>query len=263
VVQHIRGCALALRLRILAVTALLLAPEYAWAALPAFRALGTFASGTTSCAPGLPAGHTANDILVLTVESDDTADVTANESYVSIGRSTSGTDVSFEVFVKRHDGSEVAPTVSSAVDHCHAWIAAYSGVTTGADFFEIGAFASTASLTITYTGITTETADALVLLLTAIGDNANDSENLTTYTNANLSSLTDRDDEAETTGTGGGLGFADGGNATADAIGDSTSAHDNAVDSVAVHLALYSIEPSAPTCTAGLNLPLLGVGGCP
>jgi hypothetical protein len=251
------------RLRTLAVIALLLAPEYAWAAIPAFRAVGTFTSGTTTCAAPLPSGHTTNDILVLLVESDDSANVTEDQGYTNLGKFTCSTTLGLTIFVKRHDGSEATSNISSCVDHCHCQIAAYSGVTTGADFYQLGTDTCQATTGMTYTAITTETNDALVLLLASLDDNATDAENVSGYTNANLSSLSDRGDQTDTTGNGGGVAFADGGLATAGSTGDSTATHDGAVGSTTIHLALYSIEPSAPTCTAGLNLPLLGVGGCP
>lgn len=210
-------------------------------ALPAFRALGTFASGTTSCSPGLPAGQAADDILVLIVECDDSETPNTPSGYTSLGSGNDALDVKLTVFVKRSVGAgESAPTVNGTTNHVHAWIGAYSGVENTGSPWLIGTFTNQQTATVTYAGVTTAFADALVLLLTAIGDNANDPENLSGYTNTNLSTLTDRDDEAETTGTGGGLGFADGGKASAGATGDSTCTHDNAVGSVSVHLALYS-----------------------
>ena len=219
-------------------------------AIPAFRALGAFASGPTSCTPGLPAGHTTDDILVLIVECAAAETPNTPAEWTSLGSATSGTDVKLTVFIKRHDGSETAPTVDGTSNHVHAWIGAYSGVENTGSPWLLGSFTAQATSTVTYTGLTTEFADALVLLLTAIGDNANDPENLSGYTNANLSDLTDRDDEAETTGTGGGLGFADGGKASAGATGNSTCTHDNAVDAVSVHLALYSSTVSLPPLSA-------------
>lgn len=251
-------------LRRLALAAVVLSvPEFAHAAIPAFRSAGALAFGTTTAAPALPAGHTTNDILVMLVESDDSATVAEDQGYTNLGESICGTSSGLTIFIKRHDGSETAPAVSGCVDHCQARIGAWSGVTTGADFFELGAATNQTTAAMTYPAITTETADALVLLITGLDDNANDTSNVSGYTNANLSSITERWDQTDTTGGGGGHAVADGGNATADNIGASTATHDTLVCSITLHMALYSIEPSPPSCTAGLNLPLLGVGGCP
>jgi hypothetical protein len=92
---------------------------------------------------------------------------------------------------------------------------------------------------VVYPGITTDVDDALVLLLTAISDNANDSENLSGYANAGLASTAEHFDQAETQGSGGGLGVASGVKTSAGGTGDSTATHDNAVDAVSVHLAIY------------------------
>jgi hypothetical protein len=251
-------------LRFLALAVLIFSiPECAHAAIPAYREKGALAIGTTTSAPVLPVGHTTNDILVLLVESDDSATVAEDQGYTNLGETICGTTSGLTIFIKRHDGSESNPAVSGCVDHCQARIAAYSGVTTGADYYQLGGATTQTTAAVAYSAITTETADALVLLITGLDDNANDLTNMSAYTNANLSSITARWDETETTGNGGGHALADGGNATADNIGASSATHDSLVCAISLHLALYSIEPSAPTCTAGLNLPLLGVGGCP
>jgi hypothetical protein len=99
----------------------------------AFRALGTtskVASGNLA-AVGLPAGHVANDILVLFTSQQDNV-VCSVTGWTRISGVNNSTNCRQEIWVKRDNGSESAPTVTHASGGVtNAVIAAYSGVDSG------------------------------------------------------------------------------------------------------------------------------------
>lgn len=216
-------------------------------AAPSVRSVGTFASGTTSCTPGLPSGWQQNDFFVLIAECDDSETPNNPSGYTFVDSGNDATDVKLSVWVRRATASESAPTVDGTSNHVHAVMAAVQGADTAGSPYALGGFTDNSGVGAggVFAGMTTSVDDALVLMLSAIGDNANDAENLSAYANSNLTSVTEHFDQAETTGTGGGLGIASGVKASAGGTGNSTATHDNAVGWMTVHLAIY--PASGPT----------------
>ncbi len=98
----------------------------------AFRAAGTKATATSgNVSPGLPAGHVANDILILVVASRD--NVTHSVSgYTQLRTQTNnGLILTSSIWWKRDGGSESAPTVThTSGSLIIAQISAYSGAIT-------------------------------------------------------------------------------------------------------------------------------------
>ena len=113
--------------------------------LPSVVAVGTSATGTGDITPGLPAGHTTNDILLLFVQSNNQA-ATAPAGYTKLGPSLGiGTAAAagatrLTVFWKRDGGSETDPTVTDTGDHTLGQIMGIRGCPTSGDpFLNIGA----------------------------------------------------------------------------------------------------------------------------
>lgn len=100
----------------------------------AFRAVGTtkkVASGNLASV-ALPAGHVANDILILFTSQNDNVVCSVDQSFVNILAVNNGTRDRIEVWAKRDGGAETAPTVTHASGgRSNAILAAFSGVDTG------------------------------------------------------------------------------------------------------------------------------------
>ena len=222
-------------------------------AAPSLRAVGSFASGTTTCTPGLPAGTAENDILVMVVECSDADTANTPTGYTALGTGIGGTTVKGAVFVKRATASESAVAANGTVNHVHAVVVGVKDADTAGSPWEIGAWGDNGvSGTMTCPGLDTNVDEAFVLQIHVITDNANDTTNGDAYTNANLTGIVEIQDQAETTGDGGGSCIASGVKATAGATGNSTATHDNLVDSVSVHLAIYpAVVP--------VGIPILGM----
>lgn len=96
----------------------------------AFRALGTtskVSSGNMS--PGLPTGHTTDDILLLFTSQQDNV-ICSVSGYTLIAFLNNAANCRMEIWAKRDNGAESAPTVThTSGGVSNAVIAAYSGVT--------------------------------------------------------------------------------------------------------------------------------------
>lgn len=183
---------------------------------PYIFAVGASASGTGDVIPGLPTGHTTNDILLLIVQSSNET-VAAPAGYqqagpaVGFGTAASAGSTRITCFWKRHDGSESDPTVADPGDHALAIIVGIRGCpTTGTPFESAGQwFKRTASVTATASAGSTSCESALVM--TILG-HALDSASavFSAPTNADLTNVTEQVDVATADGTGGGIGVISG-----------------------------------------------------
>lgn len=183
---------------------------------PTIVAVGTSASGTGNVTPGLPTGHTTDDILLLFVQSNMQA-ATAPAGYAKlgpaagIGAAAAAGGTLLTIFWKRDGGSETDPTVTDTGDHTLAQIMAVRGcVTTGDPFLCVGATRkTTASTTGTATAGATPVDKCLVVNAFA---HALDSASavFSSFTNADLGSVTEQIDVATADGNGGGIGVCTG-----------------------------------------------------
>lgn len=198
-----------------------------------FVAAGTFASGTTTAAPGLPAGVAAGDLLILAVETANVAVATpagwnvATSSPVSTGPANTAGGIRLSVFWRFFQTGDTAPSVSATgADHTTARIHAFRGVDSATPFDGVTPTTSTAaaSTTLTMPGLTTVTANAWVVHLVG-RDEDNGSTNGVTGapTNAGLTGLAERTDQVVNAGSGGGLFVATGLRATPGATGNTTA----------------------------------------
>jgi len=143
-------------------------------ASPSFVAKGTFASGIGTVSPGMPAGISTDDLLLLFVHSANQAIAApTNNSWTEITpsgspfRGTAGAagGVRLQIFYRFVDGSEVLETVPDSGDITAAIILAYTNVNTTTPFDGVTAvgYNAVASTTLTMTGITTSTNEAMVV----------------------------------------------------------------------------------------------------
>lgn len=199
----------------------------------AFKAKGTFVSGTGGVTPGLPAGMAAGDLMLLTVHSANQA-ASAPSGWSPIPtvsgdhfRGTAGAagGVRVDVFYRWWQSGDSAPSVADTGDITCAIICGYSGVdpTTPFDGAAPIGFNAAASTTLTLTGITTQSANALVVHCTALDRDAASTTTVGTPSNGNLTGLAERHDQTVSTGNGGGVVIHDGWKASAGASGNTTA----------------------------------------
>ena len=99
----------------------------------AFRAVGAVAGANSGnvASIGLPAGHTAGDLLILQAQQFDNVASTV-AGYTLISSQTNGATCTIRIFAKFDNGAEAAPTLTHAAGGTTScWIAAYSGVSNG------------------------------------------------------------------------------------------------------------------------------------
>jgi hypothetical protein len=202
---------------------------------PTFVAAGTVASGTGAITPALPAGLQANDILLLFVETANQTISITNQNggtWTQVTGSPQGTGTaggtaatSLTVFWSRYNGTQGAPTTSDSGDHQLGRMIAIRGATTSGNPWDVtaGGVEATADTSGSIAGATTTVANALVVVAIATSlPDASSTAKFSGWTNADLSSLTERTDNTVTAGNGGGLAIATGGKASAGAYGATT-----------------------------------------
>jgi len=204
----------------------------AFVGAPTFVAAGTVASGTGTITPALPSGIASNDILLLFVETANQASSITNQnggtwtqvtgSPQSYGTAAASDAVRLTVFWSRYNGSQGNPTVSDSGNHQLGRIIAIRGATTSGDPCDItaGGTESTVDTSGSVPGATTTVANCLAVAAVATSlPDASGTANFSSWSNADLSSVTERTDNTVTAGNGGGLAVATGGKATAGAYG--------------------------------------------
>jgi hypothetical protein len=200
---------------------------------PTYIAAGSITSGTGTITPALPSGIATNDILLLFVETSNQAVSISNSNggtWTEITNSPQGcgtaagtTGARLTAFWSRYNGSQGVPTVSDSGDHQQARMIAIRGAVSSGNPWNVtaGGVEATSDTSGSIPGATTTVANTLVV--TAIATSLPDSSSTTRFsawTNANLTSLTERTDNSVTAGNGGGLGIATGIKATAGAYGN-------------------------------------------
>lgn len=199
----------------------------ATAPLPAYRASGTFTSGTGAITPPYPATMAANDVCLLAVTSENEAiSLTTANGFVQVptwspqSAGTAATDPGsrLALFWKRTVGGDSAPVVADSLNNTEGVIHCFSGVTTSGNPWDTGAGGNDSAAndtTGTIPGSTTTVDNTLVVLVTSTSNNATSTTNFSGWTNANLANITERQDNSNTAGLGGGSGMATGEKATA------------------------------------------------
>jgi endoglucanase len=200
---------------------------------PTFVAAGTVTSGTGTITPARPAGIATNDILILFVETSNQAVSISNQNggtWTQVTNSPQGTGTAggttgtrLTAFWSRYNGTQGNPTVSDSGDHQLGRMIAIRGATTSGTPFDVtaGGVEAASDTSGSIPGATTTVANTFVV--TAIATSLPDSSSTTRFsawTNANLTSLTERTDNSVTAGNGGGLGVATGVKADAGAYGN-------------------------------------------
>jgi hypothetical protein len=203
--------------------------------LPVYVAAGTIASGTGTITPALPAGISANDILLLFVESANQAISISNQNggtWTEAPDSPQGVGASpptdpstrLAVFWSRYNGTQGAPTVADSGNHTIGRIVAIRGCIASGDPFDVtaGNTEGTSDTSGSIPGDTTTIANTLVVVaITSHYDTGADGTDAfnNTWSNADLANMTERTDDTRTANNGGGIGVATGEKAAAGAYG--------------------------------------------
>ena len=204
----------------------------------AFVAAGTWTAGTTSIAPPLPAGMAAGHLMLLAVHTPNQAVTTPSgwtqvtSSPVSTGTAGAAGGTRLTMYYRWWQSGDGAPTVAvTGGTSTQARIFGFSGVdsTTPFDATPVSNIVTPANTTLTFSSITTTTANAMIVCMAARDVDAASTAALSSWTNTNLTSLTERQDQTVTTGPGGGLGGATGFKATAGATGSTTATQTSSI----------------------------------
>jgi hypothetical protein len=175
----------------------------------AYRSTGT--AGTNSpggsgnpTGLGLPAGHVLNDILELVIHASDNVVCSVNQGYTLKSAVNSGTTSRQEVWWKRDNGAEVAPTIThTGGDACVARIHAFSGrVTTGDPHSAASQNGAVGSKTGTSTTITPAANDDVLFAVTAaenVSDTSGGTQGWSGYSGTNPT-FTERGDTFNSAG---------------------------------------------------------------
>lgn len=210
---------------------------------PTFVGAGTPADSTGSISLDWPAGHAAGDYGIIFIECVHTTIPTAPSGWTLIGQraynNVQGTQLAiFGKFAASSSESNVS--VPAMGDHTVGIMLAYRGVNVSTPIDVIaGGDGSTSSIVLP--AVTTTGDNRLVIHAVADGRD-NTSARYTGWTNASLTSLTERADFGGASGNGGGLGVADGefataGTTSAGSVTYTLAAHDY----VAITLALRPV----------------------
>jgi len=224
-------------------------PSKAQAAAPtfqAFSAIAAAASGSADPTVTLP-GHAANDILLLaTIVRSNTATVATPAGWTQIGSPTvRSTVATYQFFWKRAAGSaETNPLIdrTGTTGDVYAAVITYRGAFTTGDPWEVKGTAQTGTTDPSvFTGITTLTADSLVVVAVA-GEDNNNASIITTGTDP--SAYTEHYVES-TTGADGVITFSEAARTAAGATGN-VSVNWNAAVPVGFGGIVLALKPAPP-----------------
>lgn len=197
----------------------------------------------------LPAGYQDGDMLIMFCESaNQTLSVFSPAGWTQIG-SQAGTGtvggyqgVGIGVFYRFVSGAQVEPVIQDSGDHTSAIIACFRGIDTTTPFngtaTDIKAVASTA---ISCPAITTTFNNCMIVNAIALDKDALDTDTVQGYTNANLVSLTERIDETNLNGQGGGIAVCTGYKEVAGDTGVTTATQDSDTPNAYLTFALNPI----------------------
>lgn len=197
--------------------------------LRAISVLGT--STFESVVGAIPTGTVANDIILAIMDGDSTvAWTTASSGWTILGDTDNGAGFSSAIAWKRAVGGDANPTFTQAGTATIKTVrlASFLGVRVTGDPWDVvpTSRANAAATTVTATGLTTTSADNMIVMFAASTRDANSTTNFSTWACAtDPTSLSEQFDQTVNTGTGAGSGMAIGAKASAGATGDGTATY--------------------------------------
>lgn len=198
-------------------------------AYPTFVSTGSAAWGTGAITPGLPSSMQSGDLMLLFVETRNEA-VTAASGWVeapdSPASNASALTTRLTVFYQWYTGGTPSTTVNDSGDHQVAQIMAIRGLAgSGNPFDNTANTAGGNGTSLTFPGETTIRDESLVIVAasTSRDPSGTVTNTFSGWTNADLTSISERIDYASGTAEGGGIGVITAQKATAGAFGSTTA----------------------------------------
>ena len=179
-----------------------------------FVAAGTTGAGTGAVTPGMPAGATTGDLILLHIEGEG-EDANADGSptggaWTLVGTVASATDgltdrTRHTIYWAWYDAG-LNRTVPDAGNHTLAVLTAWRGVdsTTPFDVASVSSSSATNNTSVSITGLTTVTDGAMIVASSSAGDDTT----YTSWANASLASITEAVDITTTSGSDGSIHVA-------------------------------------------------------
>lgn len=216
--------------------------------VPTYVGKGAFQSGTGALTVPVPSGYRSNDLLLLAVESENqtintpTGWTQAPSSPQGTGTAAAAGSVRLGLFYKIATGAEASVSVADTGDHTTGIMIAVRGVDPADPIHKnAGSVDSSATSTITFPSVTTTQENTLIAMFAGLDKDLADSDTVTgSFTNANLSSITERHDQTVASADGGGILIVTGVKATAGSTGTTTATADSSTTHAYVTLALRS-----------------------
>lgn len=249
-------------------------------AAPAFGAMGALheSTGTLEVVPS--SSHASGDYELLCVETQDQAvSLTTAAGFtehpgspVSAASGTATVATRLTVFERLWNGTDGSPTLSDPGNHViaaiislrHTGAGSWSALSDARSSVSGTGWAAVAEqvedTSGSWDGITTDTADQLIVGITAHAkpDIAGGTAEMSAITNSNLASITERLDDAAASGNGGWLGIFTAEEATSSqAIGATT--YTKATASYKAHL-LVAVRNAAPAAAVTFEASIAGTG---
>jgi MSHA biogenesis protein MshQ len=207
-------------------------------AAPTFQGAGTQQNGTGDITLAWPA-HQTDDLALLFVVSAQGEVVATPADWTPVGDSpqfTTGTGggggansadngTRLTVFWRRATSNAMPNvTVADPGNHVYGQILTYRGVISSGDPWDVtgGGVKTTASTSVTVTGVTTTVPDTLIVQVVARGTDSAAAA-FSAQTNANLTGISERSDAGTTSGHGGGFAVWDGVMTVVGATGNTTA----------------------------------------
>ena len=197
---------------------------------PSFVAAGTVAGGTAAITPALPTGIVQDDILVTIAECEGVTapgafTLPTGWAHVTGSPVQEGTNTRLWVIWRRYVAGDTAPSLGDAGDHGIGRMIAIRGCPLSGNPWHVVASATsaTSSTTVSSPGVATTKADCLMVEIISTGADVTPAgtAQITSLTNAALTSITERVDNNDPAGNGGVIGCYTAVKATAGATGAS------------------------------------------
>lgn len=219
-------------------------------AIPYYVNKGAFTIGTGAISVPVPAGYADGDVFILLVSTanqaittpDGWTEVTNSPQYT--GSAGDALGVRLGVFWKYVSGAQSAVSVADSGSYTAAQIFCFRGCNQTNPIHITAGTTYASSYSPVCPAVTTSIANCLILLCVGLDRDANDTANLSGWSNGNLSSLAEVGDETGNSGTGGGIGLAIGGKAGAGNTGTTSVNQATANPTALITVALAPTPPA-------------------
>ncbi len=218
--------------------------DLAGGALPTYVARGSLSSSLGSVNLAMPAGIASGDLLLMALETADETVATPSGWAVVTGspQSVSGA-TRLSLFWKRASAGEAAVNVADPGDHVLGCVLGFRGCATIGNPFDVivGGTEAVSDTSLSATGGTTTKANCLIVVVMAGDASVASGAHFSSWTNADLASISNKADGSTTLGNGGMLAVTTGTKATAGAFGATTATSDTATQKAFMTLALRPV----------------------